>query len=102
MRRRDLDYTAIRDELRGMLPGLREEFGIREVGVFGSWVRGEQSEGSDLDLLVDFDDRPLSLLDVVRAENYISDTLGVPVDLVERSALRPRIGERILREVEPI
>jgi len=95
--RKSLDeITAL---LRGHMPELRERFGIRNLGVFGSWVRDEQTGESDLDLLVEFDDRPLSLLDVVAAENYLSDLLGVKVDLVERTALKPAIGRRILREV---
>ena len=72
------------------------------MGVFGSYVHGEQGPDSDLDLLVEFDDRPLSLLDVLRLENEISDALGLGVDLVEKRALRPHIGQRILAEVVPV
>jgi len=56
---RDLaHYVAL---LRQHLPALREHYGVRFMGVFGSYVRGEQRRGSDLDLLVEFDDRPLTL-----------------------------------------
>ena len=54
--------------------------------------------GSDLDLLVSFDDTP-GLLKFIEMENYISDLLGVKVDLVMREALKPGIDERILKEV---
>lgn len=65
-------------------------------------MRGEQDSDSDLDLLVEFDDRALSLLDVLRLENEISDALGLKVDLVEKRALRPHIGEYILAEAVPL
>ncbi len=64
-------------------------------------MRGEQKEGtSDLDVLVEF--RPgakVSLLDFVEMENYLSDLLGIKVDLVEKSTLKPRIGKRVLGEI---
>lgn len=63
--------------LRVQLPELRQRYGIRSLGVFGSYARGEQKRGSDLDLLVEFDDRPLSLLGVVEIENRLSSVLGV-------------------------
>ncbi len=84
---------------RTLLPDLETRYGVRYLGVFGSYVRGEQSEQSDLDLLVEFDDRPLSLFGFVRLENELSDALGVKVDLVERRALKPHIGRHILAEV---
>jgi len=73
---------------------------IKEIGIFGSYVRGEFKEESDLDILVEFaTNAKISLLDFVKLENYLSDLLGVKVDLVEKSALKPRIGKHILKEV---
>ena len=63
--------------LRQNLPALRDHYGVRFMGVFGSYVRGEQRRGSDLDLLVEFDDRPLTLLQFIALEHYLSDLLGV-------------------------
>ncbi|MCH8055412.1 MAG: nucleotidyltransferase family protein [Deltaproteobacteria bacterium] len=88
--------------LRAHLPELRQRYGIRSLAVFGSYVRAEQKRGSDLDLLVEFDDRGLSLFDFVKIENYLSEILGVKVDLVERSTLKPAIGRHILEEALPI
>ena len=88
--------------LRQYLPALREHYGVRSRGVFGSCVRGEQRRGSDLDLLVEFDDRPLTLLQFIALEHYLSDLLEVKVDLVERSTLKPTIGRNILAEVVPL
>ena len=79
---------------------LKEKYGIKEIGIFGSYLRGEVKEESDLDILVEFKpDAKISLLEFVELENYLSDLLGVKVDLVEKSALKPRIGKRILSEV---
>ncbi|HKZ93156.1 MAG TPA: nucleotidyltransferase family protein [Candidatus Bathyarchaeia archaeon] len=90
----------IKMKLVELKPMLKEEFKVRTIGVFGSYLRGEAKRGSDLDVLVEFDESAgLSLLDFVGLENYLSDALGVKVDLVERSALKPRIGKRVLEEV---
>ena len=77
---------------------LREKFKIKNMGVFGSYVRGEQKRSSDVDVLIEFDD-PIGLFEFMKLENYLSDLLGVKVDLVSKKALKPHIGERILEEV---
>ncbi|MFQ6074714.1 MAG: nucleotidyltransferase family protein [Candidatus Bathyarchaeia archaeon] len=92
------------EEVKRMLARHREElkqkFKVKEIGIFGSYVKGEQKEGSDLDLLVEFEeDARLSLLDVAGLEIELSDLLGVKVDLVEKKNLKPYIGQRILNEV---
>jgi len=77
---------------------LRERFKVRRIGIFGSWVRNEQKKGSDLDILVEFEE-PIGLLDFLALEDYLSDLLGIKVDLVMKSALKPGIGKHILEEV---
>jgi uncharacterized protein len=77
---------------------LQERYQVRELGIFGSYIRREQTESSDVDVLVEFSETP-SLLKFVNLENYLSDSLGVKVDLVHKGGLKPRIGERILAEV---
>jgi uncharacterized protein len=100
--RDDRDLAHYVTLLRQYLPTLREHYGVCFMGVFGSYVRGEQQRGSDLDLLVEFDDRPLTLLQFIALEHYLSDLLEVKVDLVERSTLKPTIGRHILAEVMPL
>jgi uncharacterized protein len=79
---------------------LIKKYALKEIGIFGSYVRDEQQDVSDLDILVEFaEDARISLLDFVGLENDLTDLLGVNVDLVEKSALKPRIGKRILEEV---
>ncbi|MBU4317470.1 MAG: nucleotidyltransferase family protein [Proteobacteria bacterium] len=94
-------YIAIKEKLQKQYPLLKKRYQISFLGIFGSYVREEQLPGSDLDLLVSFDDTP-GLLKFIEMENYISDFLGVKVDLVMREALKPGIGERILKEVSII
>ena len=98
----ELDLARIQSVLSLHLPELRRQYGVQSLGLFGSYVRGDQWPGSDLDLLVEFDDRPLGLLEFIALENYLSDLLGVKVDLVEKETLKPAIGRHILREVVPI
>ncbi len=85
-------------ELRSNLPDLEKRYRVKTLGVFGSFIRGEQHSKSDLDLLVEFYDPP-SLLKFIELEYYLSDLLGMKVDLVMKDALKPAIGKRILREV---
>jgi len=87
--------------LREQRPLLAEQYNVATLEVFGSYVRREQRENSDLDILVTFS-KPPSLLKFVRLENYLSDKLGVKVDLVMKDSLKPTIGKNILREVVPV
>ena len=84
--------------LRDQKPILREKFKVREIGIFGSVVRGEQKETSDLDLLVEFEE-PIGLIKYVNLQNYLSDKVGWRVDLVMKSGLKPRISKHVLKEV---
>jgi predicted nucleotidyltransferase len=80
--------------------GLKKNFQVKEIGIFGSYVRGEPKKKSDLDLLVEFEETAnLSLLDFIKLENYLSTILKVKVDLVEKHTLKPRIGKHVLQEV---
>lgn len=85
-------------QLGKMLPDLQKRYPIKYLGVFGSYIRNEQTLQSDLDVLVEFS-KPVSLLEYVRLELELSDALGVRVDLVSKTALKPRIGRHILAEV---
>ena len=88
----------IQEILRQKKPILRERFKVKEIGIFGSFVRGEEKDTSDLDILVELE-RPVGLIKFVGLQNYLSDELGEKVDLVTKSALKPRIKKNILSEV---
>lgn len=84
--------------LRSQRPALAARYHIASQGVFGSYIRNDQHSGSDLDILVDFLETP-SLFTLIALQDELSALLGVPVDLVMRTSLKPRIGQRILGEV---
>ncbi|MBC7216945.1 MAG: nucleotidyltransferase family protein [Candidatus Caldatribacterium sp.] len=86
------------DILRKNVGELKRRFKVQEIGVFGSYVRGEENEKSDLDVLVAFQE-PVGLFAFLDLEEYLEELLGVKVDLVSRKALKPHIGKHILEEV---
>ena len=95
--------NEIQETLREQSPYLAEKFGVIIVGVFGSYVRQEQRPDSDLDLLIELDRPPkISLIGLVELEDYLSQVLGVKVDLAIKANLKKHIGMRILQEVVPI
>jgi hypothetical protein len=90
--------AEIEQVLRAQKPHLAEEYGITELGIFGSYVRGEQRLESDLDVLVELERPPrISLIGLVELEAHLSELLGVKVDIAIRQNLKPRIGRDILR-----
>jgi uncharacterized protein len=78
-------------------PFLRKEYGVKTIGLFGSYIRGDQNKKSDLDVLVEFTE-PISLFRYVELEEYLSEQVGIKVDLVMKDALKERIKDNILRE----
>jgi len=85
--------------LRAHRKELSEKYGVKRIGVFGSYSRNEQRIDSDVDVLVEFE-RPVGLMTFVRLQEYLEELLGIKVDLVTRGALKRRIRERILKEVK--
>ena len=80
------------------LQSLTERYQVKTLGLFGSYVRGEEKDGSDVDVLVEFVEKP-DLLEFVALQRELSEHLGVKVDLVMKDALKPGIGACILKEV---
>ena len=92
------NLKTITATLETLKPALRERFKVKTIGVFGSYVHGEQTPKSDIDVLVEFEE-PVGLFEFMDLEFYLTDVLGVKVDLVSKKALKPHIGKRILEEV---
>ena len=92
------DTDQIQNALKQHIPKLKEEYQVNQLGMFGSYVRNEQTAASDLDLLVTFEIKP-SLFKFIELENYLSDLLDVKVDLVMESALKPQIEKFIRKEL---
>jgi predicted nucleotidyltransferase len=77
------------------------QHGARRVRIFGSAVRGQADETSDLDILVEMETRT-SLLDIVAIQQDLEDLLGCKVDVVTESALSPYIRENVLKEARTL
>ena len=77
---------------------IEKQFKVKEIGIFGSYVRGEQKDKSDMDILVEFFE-PVGFFTFLDLEEYFTELLGVKVDLVSKKALKPRIGKYILQEM---
>lgn len=92
--------SRIRDILLQNKDELARTYRVKSLGVFGSFVRGEYRDNSDIDILVEFIENP-GLIDFIALENRLGELLGAKVDLVMKDGLKPAIGERILREVMP-
>jgi len=99
--RRNTDLARAKRILRAHLPALRDHYAVTSLGLFGSYVRGEQKKKSDLDVLVEFERAP-SLFVYGELEDHLSDLVGIKVDLVMKKTLKPHIGRNILAEVVPL
>ena len=91
-------FEEIKEILKKQKPFLMEKYGVKEIGVFGSYVKGKQKDKSDLDILVEFG-RSIGFFEFLEMEEYLANILGVKVELVTKGALKPKIGEYILSEV---
>ena len=84
-----------------LMPALKQEYQVKSLGIFGSYVRRENKAKSDLDLLIEFERAP-TMFGFLRLERHLTDMLGVKVDLVMKTALKPDTGKYILAEVIPV
>jgi predicted nucleotidyltransferase len=94
-----LKSSEVQQRIKDNLAELNREYAVSEIGIFGSYARNEQTLDSDLDVLVEFS-RPVGFISFMQLEQYLQHLLGIEIDLVTRAALKPRIGERILKEVK--
>lgn len=94
-----MTQANIREKLHKKLPLLKAEYHVKNIGIFGSFVRGEQKRGSDLDILVEFE-TPIGFFDFIRLENLLSRFLHKKVDLVSKKAIKPAVKKEILKEVK--
>ena len=89
--------TEIISKLRQNLPEITLRFQVKSLLLFGSYVRGRQRKKSDLDILVEFFEPP-TFFEFLALERYLSQLLGVKVDLVMKEALKPAIGKHVMAE----
>ncbi|RLJ08374.1 MAG: nucleotidyltransferase [Candidatus Aenigmatarchaeota archaeon] len=91
------DMNKIIKILEEHMEELKKKYHVKELRLFGSFVRGEQRKKSDVDVLVEFE-QPIGFFKFLELEEYLSKLLGIRVDLVSKKALKPRIGKHILKE----
>jgi hypothetical protein len=89
------------EEIGGKILPVLKKYGIKKAGIFGSVVRGEDSEDRDVDILVEIENR-MSLLDFAGLKIELEEAIGRKVDLGEYSAIKPLIKEHILKEEAPL
>ena len=77
---------------------LTKGYHVKNIGIFGSFVRKEASEESDIDILVEFS-QPIGLIEFIRLEEYLHEILGIKVDLVAKDGIKPGLEGHIVREV---
>ncbi|PMP61598.1 MAG: nucleotidyltransferase [Hydrogenobaculum sp.] len=80
---------------------LKDEYFVKQISIFGSYVKGKQRKNSDLDILVEFE-RPISLIRFIKLEKYLSKLLGIKIDLVVKKSLKPYIKNQVLKEAVPV
>ncbi len=90
-----------REEIFKKIAQLLKNQGARKIAVFGSYVRGEEKPGSDIDIIVEFSERK-SLLELVRIEREVSEVLGIKVDLLTEKSISPYLIDTIRKEMEII
>jgi uncharacterized protein len=84
--------------LRSQKNSLFQKYQITDLGIFGSYAREQQTESSDLDILVDYI-QPPTLPKLIELRDYLSQVFSIKVDIVTQNGLKPRIRERVLSEV---
>jgi len=77
---------------------LTEQYKIKSIGVFGSYAKGSPDKKSDIDILVEFSETP-DIFEFIKLEEYLTQILGIKVDLVTKKALKPSLKEEILKEI---
>jgi uncharacterized protein len=93
--------TELKSKIALLMPVLKENYHVASLEIFGSYARGEQSQKSDLDLLISFC-QPYSLWDLLDVKEYLTKKLHVKVDLVPKDSIKPLLKEQITQEAIPI
>jgi len=93
------DVNELREILQNYKSIIRERFKVKEIGIFGSFVRGEQTEKSDVDILVDFEKEGKTFDNYMELKYFLEELLSLKVDLIMKGALKKELKDRILSEV---
>ncbi|MHB8893767.1 MAG: nucleotidyltransferase family protein [Candidatus Geothermincolia bacterium] len=90
---------TVLETIQDQMPRLRHDFHVKQIGLFGSYARGEQRRSSDIDLLVDFETGHRDYFNLIRLRFHLQETLGRDVDVVTRASLKPGLRRQVLSEV---
>ena len=97
----EMNKEEVLTKLRELKPAITTRYKVREIGLFGSFVRGEQGTSSDIDLLAEFVANA-DLFDLIGLELYLEEIFQRPVDVVPKQALRVELRESVLDPVVPV
>jgi len=89
----------IRNKLLKQRTDIQKRFHVKQIGVFGSFVKNKQTKNSDVDILVEFEKGHKDFFNYMRLKFYLEATIGIKVDLVMKEAVKPKLRERIFNEV---
>jgi len=90
--------AEIKTIIKSIKPQIKNQYHITELGIFGSYIRGEENENSDIDILINYAEAP-SLFELIDLELYISECVGIKADVVTKNGLKQRYKDKILAEV---
>ena len=93
-----MSKKEIINEIESKAGFLKEKYQVKNIGLFGSAARGEETLESDVDILVEFES-PVGFFEFIRLENYLSELIGKRVDLVSKKSIKPAVREEIFKEV---
>ncbi len=96
-----MSKEEILEKIKKEKPFLKEKFHVSEIGLFGSYARGDDTFLSDVDILYDIDDKDkiFSLFDLVDLKSYLENLLKRTVDIVDKKRIKPFLKEGILKEL---
>ncbi len=95
-----MNIVKIKQKLKNNDNYIKETFYIKEIGIFGSFIHGKQKADSDIDILVEFNKGHKDFFNYIRLKYYLEEIIGHKVDLVIKGAVKSRLKEKILNEVE--
>lgn len=95
-----LTKDDILNKLKEIKPLLHDKFYIKNLGLFGSYVRGENSETSDIDILIEYEENsPFSLFTLISLEDFLTKLFNIKIDVVNKKSIKPALKDYILNEV---
>jgi hypothetical protein len=95
------DLETIKQKISSNKDYLRKSYGVEEIGIFGSFARGDNNENSDIDIAVEINHKkvPVGFFEFSRMQFFLENLLGKKVDLVTKNGIKPLIKDRILSQL---